>query len=58
MTKDEDFAALRRLTKSGPAVVWIRTGNTATRHLIPWLLPSMPQMISAIEAGETLIELR
>jgi predicted nuclease of predicted toxin-antitoxin system len=58
ITKDEDFAQLRRRSVEGPPIVWLRVGNTATSHLVQWLVPLMPQVISAIEAGETLIELR
>jgi len=58
ITKDADFAAFRATKKSGPPVVWLRVGNTANEFLIPWLLPLMPQVVSAIEAGEMLIELR
>jgi predicted nuclease of predicted toxin-antitoxin system len=58
ITKDADFAAFRATRKSGPPVVWLRIGNTANDFLIPWLLPLMPQVVSAIEDGEVLIELR
>lgn len=58
VTKDEDFAALRRTAKSGPVIVWLRVGNTANIHLIPWLLVLMPQVVEAIKNGETLLELR
>jgi predicted nuclease of predicted toxin-antitoxin system len=40
VTKDEDFA-IRRLLNEGPAVVWLRVGNT--RRI-------------ALERGETLVE--
>jgi hypothetical protein len=39
-------------------VVWIRLGNTTKRTLLEWLLPLMPEVVRAIEAGETLIEVR
>ena len=58
ITKDEDFAIFRTMKQSGPAVVWLRIGNTANDFLIPWLLPLMPQVVAAIKAGDTLIELR
>ena len=56
VTKDDDFMMLRALEEGGPAIVWIRVGNTATRAL----LARMDQHIEAIEdllrAGERLIE--
>ena len=58
VTKDEDFVALRRISKTGPAVVWLRVGNTANSHLIPWLLALMPQVVAAIANGESVLELR
>ncbi|HEY1706872.1 MAG TPA: DUF5615 family PIN-like protein [Rhizomicrobium sp.] len=58
VTKDEDFALLRRTAKTGPVIVWLRVGNTANTHLIPWLLALMPQVTAAIANGETLLELR
>jgi len=58
LTKDEDFAILRRTSSTGPAVVWLRIGNTANDSLSRWLLALMPQIISAIEAGDVLLELR
>lgn len=58
ITKDEDFAIFRAMRQSGPAVVWLRIGNTANDFLIPWLLPLMPKVVEAIKGGDTLIELR
>lgn len=58
VTKDSDFAFRRRLSKDGPAVVWVRLGNTTSRALAETLMPVMPEIVGAIEAGETLIEVR
>jgi predicted nuclease of predicted toxin-antitoxin system len=51
LTKDADFAARRRASRNGPAVVWIRLGNTTKRALIERLLPVIPAIARAIEAG-------
>jgi predicted nuclease of predicted toxin-antitoxin system len=58
LTKDADFASRRRLSRSGPPVVWIRLGNMTKRSLIERLLPVMPEIAAAIDAGETVIEVR
>lgn len=56
VTKDEDFAQRRVLSGAGPAVVWIRTPNTRRRDLLVWFETVLPQIVSALERGETLIE--
>jgi predicted nuclease of predicted toxin-antitoxin system len=33
ITKDEDFALRRTLAAAGPAIVWVRRGNTSRREL-------------------------
>jgi predicted nuclease of predicted toxin-antitoxin system len=34
VTKDEDFVLLQALDRAGPAIVWIRIGNTVRRVLL------------------------
>lgn len=58
VSKDEDFSLLAKSTTNGPAVLWIRLGNTRNRVLSATLLPLMPLIVAAIEAGERLIEIR
>jgi predicted nuclease of predicted toxin-antitoxin system len=58
ITKDSDFAFRRRMSETGPAVVWLRFGNTTSRALVENLLPFLPEILTAIEAGESLIEVR
>jgi len=57
VTKDEDFATLQR-AGDGPAVLWIRVGNTTRRALIEWFEPLLPQIEELARRGERLIELR
>lgn len=57
VTKDEDFAQRKVLSRSGPAVVWIRTPNTRRRDLLAWFETVMPYVVSALERGETLVEI-
>ena len=56
ITKDEDFALRRTLEETGPAVVWLRLGNTRKGALLRWLEPLLPDILTALERGETLIE--
>lgn len=57
VTKDEDFAQRRIFSQLGPAVVWVRRGNTRNRDLLVWFEALMPQLANALERGETLVEL-
>ena len=58
VSKDRDFADLVRSTHSGPAVVWLRLGNTRKSQLIARMTRDWPQIIAALDQGERLIEVR
>jgi predicted nuclease of predicted toxin-antitoxin system len=57
LTKDEDFAQRHALTGAGPAVVWIRLHNTRRAALLAWFGAALPEILSALARGETLIEM-
>lgn len=57
VTKDEDFVMMRALDNKGPAVVWVRTGNTTKRALLARFAQSFSAIIAALERGETIIEI-
>ena len=57
VTKDEDFAQRRAMTGTGPSVVWIRLRNTRRSELLTWFEAALPAILSALERGETLIEI-
>ena len=57
LTKDSDFVAIRLNAIAGPAVVWIRLGNVTNESLERALMRHLSEIVSAIETGETLIEL-
>jgi predicted nuclease of predicted toxin-antitoxin system len=57
ITKDEDFARPKALSGTGPAIVWIRLPNVRRRGLLAWCEKALPDILSALERGETLIEL-
>ena len=56
VTKDEDFAQRKVLTAAGPVVVWIRLPNTRRRELLAWFETILPDVLAALERGETLVE--
>jgi predicted nuclease of predicted toxin-antitoxin system len=56
ITKDEDFATRRALSRSGPVIVWVRIGNCSNRALLAWFMPMSEQVLRRIEAGESIIE--
>ena len=56
VTKDEDFA-VRRLLADGPAVVWLRLGNTRRAALLNRVEADLPAIVAALERGETLVEI-
>ena len=56
VSKDDDFAQRRVLAAEGPAVVWVRLPNTRRRELLVWFEGILPQIVQALERGETLIE--
>lgn len=56
VTKDEDFVTLRLTRRDGPAVLWIRLGNTRRAKLLTAMEALMPPLMAALERGETLVE--
>ena len=58
MTKDEDFAERVRRGRPGPVVVWLRIGNCSNHSLRTWLEPLLPAIVSQIEQGDRLLEVR
>jgi predicted nuclease of predicted toxin-antitoxin system len=56
ITKDEDFAQRKTLTGVGPAVVWIRLPNTRRVAFLMWFETVLQDILSALERGETLVE--
>ena len=56
ITKDEDFAQRKALSDTGPAVIWIRLPNTRRRELLARFESVLPDVLSALERGEALIE--
>lgn len=57
ISKDEDFALRKTFDRSGPPIVWVRLPNSRRRELLQWFEIMLPQMISALERGDHLVEL-
>lgn len=56
ITKDRDFSLLRAASDDGPAIFWVRTGNSTNRTLIAQIIRALPKVVAALERGETIIE--
>ena len=56
VTKDRDFPLRRAARNDGPAILWVRVGNTSNRRLIDLVLRALPAIIGAIERDEAVIE--
>lgn len=56
VTKDEDFARRRAVTDVGPSIVWVRLPNSRRRDLLKWFEQAFPDILDALERGETIIE--
>jgi len=57
VTKDEDFVTMRALSAAGPAMIWVRVGNTTNRALIGRLSAVFPSVLAALERGETIVQI-
>jgi len=58
ITKDEDFVAIRQRATDGVTVVWLRIRNSSRQVLLAWFMPRLPEIVTIIETGEPLVELR
>jgi len=57
ISKDEDFVHLRTTLADGPALIWVRIGNTTRRELLDGFTQLMPAIETALMQGEQLIEI-
>ena len=58
VTKDEDFVLLQALDPVGPPIPWIRIGNTVRSALLQRFAAIWPSVVSAIDRGEKIVEVR
>jgi predicted nuclease of predicted toxin-antitoxin system len=57
ITKDEDFVTMRAFERNGPAIVWVRFGNTTRTALLAQFDAVLPAILAALERGETVVEI-
>ena len=58
VSKDADFADIVIATGTRQAAVWLRLGNTRKQHLLARMTAVLPEIVAALDAGETLVEVR
>ena len=58
LTKDEDFAERCLCSQNPPVVIWLRIGNATNPVLLGWFLPLLPAVLTRIQTGDKLIEVR
>lgn len=58
VSKDEDFADWVRQGRAGPAVLWLRLGNSTRRELLAWIEARLPAALRQLQEGERLVEVR
>lgn len=58
VSKDEDFLNLSLANATGPAFVWVRSGNCRTPTLIATFDARMTDILREISAGQRVIEIR
>jgi predicted nuclease of predicted toxin-antitoxin system len=58
LTKDEDFPTRAQQTDTTPVIVWLCLGNASNRALRQWFMPQLPQIVTWIEQGVRVLEIR
>lgn len=58
VTKDQDFAIRRSASVRGPAIVWLRMGNTVNSHLLARFAEAWPAIETHLRDGRPVIEVR
>lgn len=56
ITKDEDFAQRRALTKDGPTIVWVRLPNSRRSDLLQWFEKALDDIVAALKRDEKIVE--
>lgn len=56
LSRDEDFVGLTRV--GGARLVWIRVGNCSNATLLATIETNWPTILTRLEDGERLVELR
>ncbi len=48
---------MRALDNDGPAVIWVRIGNTTNRALVERFTEVFSAIVASLERGDTIIEI-
>ena len=58
VSKDEDFTFLAAASGGTGKLVWVRIGNCRKRVLLEAFRSQLPRIVSELEAGSQIVELR
>lgn len=58
VSKDADFVRLLEQFGPPPQIVWVTCGNTSNLRLQALIRAGWPQVVTLLEAGEPIVELR
>ena len=58
ITKDEDFLRFSNQAGSSGSLIWVRMGNCRKKTLLEAFQRSLPMLVSALEGGNRVLELR
>lgn len=57
VSKDDDFALMKQAGNFPGRLLWVRCGNTSNSDIRARFKNALPEILSAFENGETLVEL-
>ena len=57
ITKDEDFAIRASVSKTPPAIVWVRIGNCPNTKLLTWFERELTTIIAMLKSANQLVEI-
>ena len=58
VSKDEDFTFLAHVSGRAGKLVWVRIGNCRKQVLLEAFRAQLPRIVSELEAGNQIVELR
>ena len=58
VSKDEDFTFLASVSGGAGKLVWVRIGNCRKQVLLEAFRAQLPRIVSELEAGNQIVELR
>ena len=58
VSKDADFVQLAAQARLPVQLLWVRLGNCGNRLLVDRLMAALPSLLSGLESGAAVVELR